>query len=151
MRKLLFISLLTLLFVACQSNRQAQQGKDSVDSLQNVSVSMTNSDGAAAIKFDTVFFDLGSLAIDCPDETREFMFTNTGSAPLVIEKVESSCSCLVIDYPQDPIASGARSKISMTLKMKEISSGQFYRSANVYTNASEEPIEIIMQGIKKYK
>lgn len=151
MRKLLYISLLTLGLVACQSNRQGQQGRDSGDSLQNVSVVLPHSEGPAAIKFDTIYFDLGSLAINSSDQTRDFLFTNTGGAPLVIEKVETSCSCLEVVYPKDSIAPGVRSKITMTLKMKEILSGQFYRSANVYTNASEDPVEIILQGIKKYE
>ena len=151
MRKLLYISLLTLGLVACQSNRQGQQGQDSGDSLQNVSVVLPHSEGPAAIKFDTIYFDLGSLAINSSDQTRDFLFTNTGGAPLVIEKVETSCSCLDVVYPKDSIAPGVRSKITMTLKMKEILSGQFYRSANVYTNASDEPTEIILQGIKSYE
>jgi len=78
MRKLLYISLLTLGLVACQSNRQGQQGRDSGDSLQNVSVVLPHSEGPAAIKFDTIYFDLGSLAINSSDQTRDFKFTNTG-------------------------------------------------------------------------
>ena len=147
----MFVCLLTIVIVACQSNRQGQQGRDSGDSLQNVSTSLSHSDGPAAIKFDTVYFDLGPLAIDGPNQTRDFFFVNTGGAPLVIEKVEASCPCLDVVYPTDSILPGSRSKITMTLKMKEILSGQFYRSANVYTNASEEPIEIILQGIKNYE
>ena len=150
MRKLFSISLLTLLIVACQSNRQGQLSKDSGDSLKNVSVEITQA-GGPAIKFDTIYFDLGSLAIDAQNQTRDFIFANTGDAPLVIEKVEASCSCLDIDYPKDSIASGMKSKITMTLKMNEVSSGQFYRSANVYTNASDEFTEIILQGIKCYE
>lgn len=152
MRKLFLISLLALLIAACQSNRQGQQGGNaSGDSLQNAGAAITQTNGSAAIKFDTVFYDLDALEIDGPDQTRDFLFTNTGGAPLVIEKVEASCPCLDIVYPKDPIAPGDSSKITMTLKMKQISSGQFYRSANVYTNASKEPTEIIFQGIKKYE
>jgi hypothetical protein len=152
MRKLFVISLLTLLFAACQSNRQGQQGGNATDdSLQNAGAAISQADAPAAIKFDTVFYDLDALEIDCPDQTRDFFFTNTGGAPLVIEKVEASCSCLDVVYPKDPIAPGDSSKITMTLKMKQILSGQFYRSANVYTNASKEPTELILQGIKKYE
>ena len=150
MKKLFVISLLTLLMVACQSNRQGQFAKESDESLTNVSVEISHA-GGPAIKFDTIYFDLGSLAIDAPNQTRDFIFANTGDAPLVIEKVEASCSCLDVDYPKDSIASGKKSKITMTLKMNEVSSGQFYRSANVYTNASDEPTEIILQGIKCYE
>ena len=150
MRKLFSISLLTLLMVACQSNRQGQFAKESDESLTNVSVEITHA-GGPAIKFDTIYFDLGTLAFDAPNQTRDFIFANTGDAPLVINKVEASCSCLDVDYPKDSIASGKKSKITMALKMNEVSSGQFYRSANVYTNASDEPTEIILQGIKCYE
>ena len=151
MRKLFIISLLTILIVACQSNRQGQSGNASGDSLQNAGVSISHAEGPAAIKYDTVFYELGALDINGPDQTRDYFFTNTGGAPLVIEKVEASCPCLDVDYPKGPIAPGTRSKITLTLKMKQILSGQFYRSANVYTNASEEPTELILQGIKKYE
>ena len=149
MRKLFYISILVLLAVACQSNRQGVQGQDSNDSLKNTSVAYKQ--GGAVIKFDTILFDLGSLDINGPDQTREFFFANTGTEPLLIEKVEASCPCLVIDYPKDAIAPGSKSKITMTLKMGELSSGQFYRSAFVYSNGSEEPVEIILQGIKNYE
>lgn len=149
MRKLVFTCLWALLIVACQSNKQSQQSQDAADSLKNVRVEY--SQGPAVIKFDTIYYDLGSLDINGPDQTRDFFFANTGGSPLVIEKVEASCPCLDIVYPKDSIAQGCKSKITMTLKMKEMSSGQFYRSANVYTNASDEPIEIILQGIKNYE
>lgn len=149
MRKLLYISLLVLLTAACQSNRQGVQSQDASDSLKNIKVE--HKQGDAVIKFDTIYFDLGSLDINAPDQTRDFFFANMGGEPLLIEKVEASCPCLVIDYPKDAIAPGSKSKITMTLKMGELSSGQFYRSAFVYSNGSEEPVEIILQGIKNYE
>ena len=149
MRKLVFISLLALLAVGCQPNKQSQQARDVADSLKDVRVEYGA--GPAAIKFDTIYFDLGSLDINGPDQTRDYFFANIGSTPLVIEKVETSCPCLDIVYPKDSIAPGSKSVITMTLRMKEISSGQFYRSAYVYTNASDDPVEIIMQGIKCYE
>ena len=149
MRKLLYIALFALLIVACQSNKQGQLGNDTGDSLKNVSAGLSKS--GAVIKFDTIYFDLGSLPIDGPNQTCDFLFANNGNKPLVIEKVESSCPCLDIEYPKEAVAPGKRSKITLTLKMNEISSGQFYRSAFVYSNGSEEPTEIILQGIKCYE
>ena len=149
MRKLFYISLFVLLAVSCQSNHQTLQRQDSDDSLKNVRVEFV--EGNAAIKFDTIYFDLGELDINGPDQTRDFFFANIGGKPLVIEKVEASCPCLDVAYPKDSIAPGCKSKITMTLKMQELSSGQFYRIANVYTNASDEPTEIIFQGIKNYE
>lgn len=149
MKRISYIAVFILLFVACQTNRSGRQAQDSADSLKNIRVEVSQE--GPAIKFDTIYYDLGSLDINGPDQTREYFFANMGNKPLVIEKVESSCPCLDVVYPKDSIAAGTKSKITMTLKMKEISSGQFYRSAMVYTNASAEPIEIIMQGIKNYE
>lgn len=149
MRKVFVLGLLVLLVAACQSNRQGQQSQGSGDSLNTVRADISKN--RPHINFDTIYFDLGSLPIDGPDQTRDFLFVNDGNAPLVIEKIEASCPCLDIVYPKEPIASGGRSKITMTLKMGELSSGQFYRSAFVYTNGPEEPTEIILQGIKCYE
>lgn len=150
MRKLLFISLLALLFVGCHSNKGSQpQTEVAADTLKDARVEVTQE--TAVIKFDTIYFDLGSLDINGPDQTRDFIFANIGSKPLVIDSVVASCPCLEVDYPEDSIAPGRKSKITATLIMKDISSGQFYRSANVYTNGSAEPVEIILQGIKNYE
>ena len=150
MRKLLFIGVLALLFVGCHSNKGTQeQPQVAVDSLKDARVEVTQE--SAVIKFDTIYFDLGSLDINGPDQTRDFIFANIGSKPLVIDSVVASCPCLEVDYPKDSIAPGHKSKITATLKMDEISSGQFWRSANVYTNGSDEPVEIILQGIKNYE
>lgn len=149
MRRLLYTCLFGFLIASCHSNRSGHQHQDSADSLNSVRVDY--SPGTAVIQFDTIYFDLGSLDIDGPDQTRDFFFANVGGEPLVIKKVEASCPCLDIVYPTDSIAPGCKSKITMTLKMQELSSGQFYRSANVYTNASDEPTEIILQGIKNYE
>lgn len=146
MRKFFYFALLALFITACHSNRQTQQDTGSKDSTGSAILS----DGAA-IKFDTVYYDLGSLDINAPNQTRDYIFANTGSKALFINKVETSCPCLDVVYPKDSIAPGKSSKITMTLKTGEIASGQFYRSALVYTNASEEPIEIILQGIKNYE
>ena len=149
MRKLFYFGLMVLLMSACHSNRHGDQSQKPVDSLESVRVNYTK--GHPVIKFDTIYFDLGSLDINGPDQTRDFYFANVGGEPLVIEKVEASCPCLDVVFPKDSIAPGRKSKITMTLKMGEVSSGQFYRSAHVYTNASEEPTEIILQGIKNYE
>lgn len=149
MKKLVLIYFLLLLVAACQTNTSSRQAQEEADSLKDIRVEYGQ--GPAIIKFDTIYYDLGSLDINGPDQTRDYFFANIGGSPLVIENVDASCPCLDITSPKDSILPGRKSKITMTLRMKEMSSGQFYRSAYVYTNASEEPIEIIMQGIKCYE
>lgn len=41
----------------------------------------------------------------------EFVFTNTGTNPLILENVKPSCGCTAIDWPKDPIPPGGKGKI----------------------------------------
>lgn len=41
-----------------------------------------------------------------------FKFKNTGTAPLVISNVGVTCGCTATDWPKEPIAPGASSKIT---------------------------------------
>ena len=147
MKKLFHIIFLVLAVTACHNGGQTSTGASDGGQM---AAEAPLAEGAAIV-FDTIYFDLGSLAIDGPDETRDFVFTNKGSEPLVIKNVETSCPCLAVDYPTEAIAPNQKSKITMRLIMSELGSGQFYRSALVYTTASDEPTEIIFQGIKNYE
>ena len=148
MKKLLFLSFISVCICACQSGQKTTVNTKE-DSIPQRDVKVV--DGPGQIKFDTLYYDLGALEIDAPDETRDFVFVNQGSEPFRITKVEPSCKCLMVDYPKEAIAPGMASKITMTLKMDEILSGQFYRSAFVYTDASKDSTELVLMGIKKYK
>ncbi|WNH08998.1 DUF1573 domain-containing protein [Thalassobellus suaedae] len=54
---------------------------------------VTNKDGAK-IKFETETIDYGTIENNS-DGNREFKFTNTGNAPLVITNAKGSCGCTV--------------------------------------------------------
>ena len=63
MRKLLSIGVLALLFVGCHKNNGSQQQTEvAVDTLKDARVEITQE--TAVIKFDTIYFDLGSLDIN---------------------------------------------------------------------------------------
>ncbi len=46
--------------------------------------------------------------------TGEFKFKNTGTEPVVIEEVHSSCGCTVPETPKEPVAPGASGVIPVT-------------------------------------
>ena len=37
------------------------------------------------------------------EQTTSFVFKNTGNAPLAIQNVITSCGCLTVDYPKEPV------------------------------------------------
>ncbi len=63
---------------------------------------LTAQDTTAKIEFKSETVDYGEIAKGS-DGIRVFEFTNTGSAPLIISKVSSSCGCTIPKKPEEPI------------------------------------------------
>lgn len=74
---------------------------------------------------------------------RSFALSNTSAQPLLILGTETSCGCLSLDYPQEPIASGESQQVRMTF----YSSGYNYfvpRAFYITTSASATPKKILV-------
>ncbi len=68
---------------------------------------------APQMKFEEDVFHFGNLK-DGEIVTHEFVFKNTGKAPLVISNATGSCGCTVPEYPKEPIAPGKKGKIKVS-------------------------------------
>jgi hypothetical protein len=64
--------------------------------------------------------------------TRDFIFTNTGNAPLLIINVLSTCGCTVPTKPTEPIMPGKTGKISIKYNMAP---GPIRKTITVESNA----------------
>lgn len=62
-----------------------------------------------------------------------FHFKNTGTAPLIISRVQASCGCTKPEWPQAPVEPGQEGVIIITFNPKG-RIGNFNKSATVYTN-----------------
>lgn len=98
----------------------------------------------AEINFETDVIDYGELA-NGADGTREFKFTNTGNAPLMIIKAYSTCGCTVPTPPKDPIMPGDSGVIKVKYNTK-LPGGPIRKTITVYTNASKEPYTLKIKG-----
>src|SRR5690554_7901885 len=67
-----------------------------------LSLSVSAQEKTAKIEFKTDVIDYGTIEKGA-DGVRVFEFTNTGNAPLIISKVNSSCGCTVPKKPEGPI------------------------------------------------
>lgn len=65
-------------------------------------------------KFESEVHDFGNIVIGKP-LVYTFNFTNTGDAPIIISKVETTCGCTVPEYSKLPIKSGEKGFIKVTL------------------------------------
>ncbi|MFI1771909.1 DUF1573 domain-containing protein [Thalassobellus citreus] len=99
----------------------------------------TNKDGAK-IEFESETIDYGTIEHNA-DGKREFKFTNTGNAPLVITKAKGSCGCTVPTWPKEPIAPGASAVIKVKYATNRV--GAFSKSVTLTSNAVNAPTKII--------
>ncbi|MGB3774800.1 MAG: DUF1573 domain-containing protein [Leeuwenhoekiella sp.] len=98
----------------------------------------------AAINFETDVIDYGEIAHGA-DGLREFKFTNTGDAPLIINKAYSTCGCTVPTPPKDPIMPGESNVIKVKYNTN-LPGGPIRKTITVFTNASKEPHTLKIKG-----
>jgi hypothetical protein len=70
--------------------------------------------------------------------THDFVFSNTGKAPLVLRAGASSCRCAWSKIEQDTIPPGGSSRVTLTWKPKE-KSGPYQQTATILTNDPAQP------------
>lgn len=96
---------------------------------------------AQEIKFETVEHDFGQVNYNDP-AVFDFVFTNTGTEPLIVQKPKSSCGCTLPSWPKDPIMPGQKDKVSVTYRTNRV--GAINRSVTVTSNAKNSP-EIVLR------
>ncbi len=102
----------------------------------------------AVVEFEKNRISLGTFSEDQVQKC-EFVFTNTGNKPLVINQAFSSCGCTVASYPKDPIQPGEKGKIPVTYNGKGKSPGRFTKVIVIRSNASNSMVRVYIDGNMK--
>ncbi len=109
MKQVAYLALLAGLWVgqiACDNRKQAEASKE-----------------AAAGKMPKIdlkekqVYDFGEITEGDTVE-HNFVFTNTGEFPLIINNITASCGCTTPEWPRDPIAPGQESSIKVRFNSK---------------------------------
>ena len=79
--------------------------------------------------------DFGDVPRKGGDLVREFTFTNDGTAPLVVTRVITSCSCLKASFPKRPVPPGGQGVIRITYEPHKSEPGAFNKVIQVYSNS----------------
>lgn len=127
MKNLFAIILLSMVISA-----SAQQSKNEIEPRPDIQFEETTHD------FGT--FKEGTMA------TCEFIFTNTGKAPLVLTNVQPSCGCTSPEWTREPIAPGAKGKIK-TVYNSYSRPGAFQKYVTVTSNGIHSEITLTIKGI----
>lgn len=108
----------------------------------------TNTKGAK-IEFESKTIDYGTIE-NGADGNREFKFTNTGDAPLVITNAKGSCGCTVPTWPRTPIAPGESDVIKVRYATNR--TGGFSKTVTLTTNAvNSATVRLRIKGTVKPK
>ena len=97
----------------------------------------------AKIEFKSEVIDYGEIQKGS-DGVRVFEFTNTGSVPLVITDVTSSCGCTIPEKPEEPILPGKTGEIKVKYNTNLV--GPIRKTITVYSNADVPAKSIKIKG-----
>ena len=104
-----------------------------------------NNPNAPEITFEETVHDFGTIPLKGEAEC-EFIFTNTGKEPLIIQNCQSTCGCTVPTCPKDkPVKPGEKG----TIKVKYTTTNvpvPFNKQFMVYSNAKNSPVTVTIKG-----
>lgn len=105
--------------------------------------SLTAQDAAAKIEFKTETVDYGEITKGA-DGIRVFEFTNTGTAPLIVSDVRSSCGCTIPKKPDAPIMPGKTGEIQVKYDTNRV--GPIRKAITVISNADTPTMVLKIKG-----
>lgn len=100
----------------------------------------------AVINFAERGHDFGNIKEINGAVSYDFEFVNTGSAPILIKNVESSCGCTSPQWSKQPVLPGKKGFVKATFDPKD-RPGFFDKTITVYSNARTPVVELKIRGI----
>lgn len=97
------------------------------------------------IEWKTTDYDFGDIQEDGPLRAYTFTFKNSGNAPLVINKVKTSCGCTVSEYTEEPIKPGKEGFVKATFDPMN-KPGKFNKIISVYANTKPDIHMLAIKG-----
>jgi len=98
-----------------------------------------NSRKGPEIIFEQTKHDFGKVEESIHYAIHRFPFTNSGTAPLYIQQVHTSCGCTTPDWTRDSIPPGGKGFIEARFETNN-RIGSFQKSITVYSNAISAPL-----------
>ncbi|MCQ2326593.1 MAG: DUF1573 domain-containing protein [Bacteroidales bacterium] len=125
--KKLFLSILLAIVVVFTANAQSQKSTST----------------QAEITFTELEHDYGEV-VKGGDGMCEFIYKNTGKAPLMLTNVRSSCGCTIPSWSKEPLMPGKTAKIKVKYNTNNV--GNINKSITVESNASNGRVVLKIKG-----
>ena len=99
----------------------------------------------AEITFEKLSHDYGTVTMDASGLT-DFKFKNTGTEPLILSNVITTCGCTVPEWPKEPILPGKTGTIKVNYTKTNII-GNISKQVTVISNAKNGNIVLSLKGV----
>ena len=100
----------------------------------------------AHLRLENAAYNFGDVPRKGGDLVREFRFVNDGTAPLVLVRVITSCSCLKASFSKRPVEPADSGVIRITYEPHKSEPGAFNKVIQVYSNSVDGRDVITVQG-----
>lgn len=107
-------------------------------------------DKKPAITFEEISYDFGSVPEESGPVSHEFVFKNTGEAPIIISDVKASCGCTTPSWTKDPVSPGDTGRIIAEYNPLN-RPGSFSKTISVTTNAEPNLTVLHIKGVVQPK
>lgn len=120
----------------------AAERKRATEAQRKLEATMTS------LSFDKEMHDFGDVQAET-DVFTEFVVTNTGERPLIIEDVSASCGCTMPKKPEKPIAPGESDVIEVKFKSKPGQLNEITKTVTVTANTKEKQHKVQIRAFVK--
>ena len=103
-------------------------------------------DKAPAFSFEATTHNFGTIEESNGPVSFQFDFTNTGSAPLIIQNVQPSCGCTTPDWTREPVLPGKAGFIKAEYNPRN-RPGAFSKSLTITANTNPAITRLYIQGM----
>lgn len=101
--------------------------------------------GEARISFTSVKHDFGVVDEACGEVSCDFVFTNSGTSPLIITATKTSCECTLARHSNEAVLPRHKGRIRVIYSPIGVR-GNFMKNVYVYSNGSRQPITLYIKG-----
>lgn len=107
--------------IACQSTGTDTNNQESDNHQSETAITDNQSENSvektAVLTLEEDSFDFGTVK-EGEKVEHEFIFSNTGEAPLILSNVQASCGCTTPDYSRNPIQPGEKGMVKVVFDSK---------------------------------
>lgn len=136
----------TRLFLICALFAGASFAECRAGASSEVAARQQPAGKGAQLVLPVATYDFGDVPRKGGALTQDFVFRNEGSAPLVIVRVLTSCSCFKASFPKRPVPPGGQGVIRVTYEPLKSEPGTFNKVLQIYSNSAGGREIITVQG-----